>query len=214
MSYLIVTAEERREKLTERLSTQYATNRISLEEYERLIKYSQNLETDKELTILEKIIEGYEPQQNSQSSPSRDESSSHNSRTESERQTGYRSDNSYNNSAPQNHFSILSSRNTSGQLTAGNFVNILSSHKIIINEEDLINAETVLNFLVLLGNVEILVPENVNVISKVMPLLSEVRIDGNVKSRGGIKDLVITGNTLLGELRIRINKKSKFFFGH
>jgi len=194
MGHLVITAEERKEKLTDRLSTQYSTNNISLEEYERLIKYSQNLETDKELTILEKIIEGYErPSVNNY---------------DNENPSHFHSYGGYSDNASQNHFTLLSSRNTSGPLTVGNFVNILSSHKVVIFEEDLINSETILNFMVLLGNVEIHVPENVNVISRVIPLLSDVSIGNNVRNRGGRKDLVLTGNVVLGEIKVKINKKS------
>jgi len=188
-------AEERKEKLTDRLSTQYSMNHISLEEYERLIKYSQNLETDKELTILEKIIEGYDrPAVNNYN----------NERQES--QSGFKSADNYADNIPQNHFTLLSSRNTSGPLTVGNFVNVLSSHKIVINEEDLINSETILNFMVVLGDVVIYVPENVNVISRVIPLIAEMKIDKNIRNRGGKKDLVITGNVILGEIKIKVNK--------
>jgi hypothetical protein len=49
--------EGRRNILIEQLSEQYSQNLISLEEYERLIEYSNKIETDKELILLEKIIE-------------------------------------------------------------------------------------------------------------------------------------------------------------
>jgi len=192
MDRSVITAEDRKEKLADKLSTQYSLNNISLDEYERLIKYSQNLETDKELAILEKIIDGYDrPAVNNYSNES---------------QPNFKSSYFSGDISPQNHFTLLSSRSTSGPLTMGNYVSILSNHKIIINEEDLINNETTLNFLVVLGEVVIYVPENVNVISRVIPLLSEVSINNKVKNRGGRKDLVITGNVLLGEIKVKINK--------
>jgi len=193
MGSLIVTAEERKDKLTEKLSTQYSLNKISMDEYERLVKYSQNIETDKELAILEKIIDGYE------SPPA---GNYDNEKYEPRRSSGTHAEN-----FPQNHFSVLSSRNTSGPLTTGNFVNILSNHKVVINEEDLINEETFLNFMSVLGEIVIYVPENVNVISKVIPILADVSIDKNLKCRDGKKDLVITGSVILGEIKIKINKK-------
>jgi len=199
MGQLTVTAEERKEKLTEKLSTQYSLNKISIDEYERLIKYSQNIETDKELTILEKLIEGYDTPQENNSSYSAGQ----------DRRQDYYGGNSYINNSPQNHISILSSRNTTGQLTSGNFINILSSHKVTIFEEDLINTETVLNFIVILGDVEIHVPDSVNVINKTIPVLADIKIDDNVRNRGGRKDLIINGNILLGDIKIKINKKSK-----
>ena len=191
MGKLAVRAEERKEKLTDRLSTQYSMNNISMDEYERLIKYSQNIETEKELTILENIIDEYDRPSVNNYNDEKSESP-HNFRN-------------FDNS-PQNHFTVLSSRNTSGPLTVGNFVNVLSSHKIVINYEDLINKETVLNFMVLLGEVVIHVPENVNVTSRIIPVLSEVSINNKLKGRGGKKDLVITGNVLLGEIKVKVNK--------
>jgi len=199
MGQLAVTTEERKEKLTEKLSTQYSLNRISIDEYERLIKYSQNIETDKELTILEKLIEGYETPHETNSSYNAGQ----------DRRQDFYGGNSNINESPQNHISILSSRNTTGQLTTGNFVNILSSHKVTIFEEDLINAETNLNFIVILGDVEIHVPESVNVINRAIPVLADIKIDDNVRNRGGRKDLIINGNVLLGDIKIKINKKSR-----
>ena len=57
MGQLTAVVEERKDKLVEKLSTQYSLSQISMEEYERLVKYSQEIETEKELTIFEKIIE-------------------------------------------------------------------------------------------------------------------------------------------------------------
>jgi hypothetical protein len=57
MERLTERKEARKNKLIEHLSEQYSQNRISLEEYERLIEYCTKIETDKELILLEKIIE-------------------------------------------------------------------------------------------------------------------------------------------------------------
>jgi hypothetical protein len=56
MNDITKTIEDRKEKITEELSRQYSLNKISMEEYERLIEYSHKIETEKELMILEKIV--------------------------------------------------------------------------------------------------------------------------------------------------------------
>jgi hypothetical protein len=57
MEHLTEIKEAKKNKLIEHLSEQYSQNKISLEEYERLIEYCNKIETDKELILLEKIIE-------------------------------------------------------------------------------------------------------------------------------------------------------------
>jgi predicted membrane protein len=183
--------EDRKEKITDRLSTVYSLNRISIEEYERLIKYSQDIETEKELQILENLINGY----NTEKKPE-------NIFDIKPRENVTAVDNQ-----PREQFTLLSSRKTTGPITSGNFSNILSAQKIIITEDDLINTNTTLNFSVILGEVIIHVPENVNVISKVMPILGEVSIANNVCESGGSKTLFITGNVILSEIKVKVKKK-------
>jgi len=191
MEHSVVTVEDRKNILTEKLSTQYSLNRLSLEEYERLIHYSQGIETEKELQIFEKIVKEYNREE--QYTANGNNTKSYNRETV--------------DNLPKNQFSILSSRKTTGALTSGNFMNILSDHKIIINEEDLINDETVLNFMVLLGSVVINVPEGVNVINEAVPIIGDVSVDDRINERGGIKRIKITGNVVLGDLKVKVKKK-------
>jgi len=147
--------EDKKNKLVERLSSEYSQNNISLEEYERLIEYCHKIETDKELNILEKIIEENNaiPKNNGQI-------------------------NSCNNNA-RDYCTILSSRKITGLLMSGNIVNILGETKIYLNEEDLVEYETALNILVILGEIKIYVPENVDVICNAFPILGDMSIREN-----------------------------------
>ncbi|MDR1247798.1 MAG: hypothetical protein LBK63_00705 [Treponema sp.] len=53
--------EDKKEKITEALSKQYALNKIFLEEYERLIEYAHKIETEKiHLRLLEKENRKYD----------------------------------------------------------------------------------------------------------------------------------------------------------
>ena len=192
MSQLVLNAEERKNKLVDRLSTQFSHNNISIEEYERLVKYSQNIETEKELLILEKLIEGHETTE-----IKKDE------KIFADSQPGIR--NSYQiDSSPQNYFNLLSSRKTTGTLAGGNIMNVLGEYKIIITEDDLINANTTINIMSLLGSVVLHVPENINVDIRVVPVLGDVSAPDNIRNRNSRKSLVITGNVVLGDLKVKI----------
>ena len=183
----VAVVEERKDKLVEKLSTQYSLNQISMEEYERLIKYSQGIETEKELTIFEKIIEEH----------SLPEIKNDNLRDDNKKMS---------NKVPQEHFTLLSSKKTTGPLTRGNFTAILGEHKAVINGDDLINDRTVINVRVILGDIVIHVPENVCVINKVFPILADVSIANDLKNKGSQKKLIIKGNAILGEIKVKIRK--------
>jgi len=192
MGSLVVTTEERKEKLADKLSTQYSLNRISLEEYERLVRYSQNVETDKELTILEKIIEGHETAE-----------------VKNEEKIFFSSGTRNNNrvdTEPLNHFTVLSNRKTTGPFTGGNIMNVLGEHKIIITEDDLINDDTTLNVLILLGSLIVHVPENIDVDIRVLPILADISAPDKTRNKNARKSLTISGNVVLGNINIKIKK--------
>jgi predicted membrane protein len=192
MSQLALNTEERKNKLVDRLSTQYSHNNISMEEYERIIKYSQNIETEKELLILEKLIEGHETTEVKKEEKIFPDS-----------QPGSRS-NYQIDSSPQNHFNLLSSRKTTGPLTGGNIMNVLGEHKIIITEDDLINDNTTINVMSLLGSVVFQVSENINVDIRVIPVLGDISAPDKIRNKYSRKSLVITGNVVLGDLKVKI----------
>jgi len=181
------TVEERKEKLTEKLSTQYSLNVISLEEYERLIKYSQDIETEKELKIFEKIIKEHDLPETKINSLNDDNKKMY-------------------AKMRQNNLTVLSSRKTTGPIAGGNFTTILGEHKIIINEEDLVKDKTVLNVMVLLGDMVIYVPEDVNVINKTFPVLADIKIADNLHNKSSQKKLVIRGNVILGDIKIKVKR--------
>jgi len=189
--------EERKEKITDKLSTQYSLSRISIEEYERLIKYSREIETEKELTILEQIVDGYQTEE----------------KTNNDSKTSYYEEKKTYADAQKEHMAFLTSKKNSGVIKSGNYVNILSDHKIIINTEDLINDETVLNFSAILGNVTMNVPENVDVVNNALTILSDVSIADNVSMGGNRKKIIIMGNFILSGLKIKIKKKFNLFGG-
>ncbi|MCL2209666.1 MAG: cell wall-active antibiotics response protein [Treponema sp.] len=181
---LVQVINERKNKLAEKLSSQYSLNYISLEEYERLVEYSQKIETSKELNILEKIVAANGPAE------------THYAQTSQKR--SIKAEN-----AEKDFFTLLSSRKTTGPISSGTVVNILGDHRIYLDEEDLVDEETSIDISVLLGSVTIHVQESVIVDCKALPILGEVSVKKGISNNGYGKKLKIRGSVILGELTIK-----------
>jgi len=176
---LEILLEEKKNRITEKLSSQYSLSRISLDEYERLIEYSQKIETEKELRILEKIVdENNAPEMKYQKTTIPDY-------------------------VEKDHYTVLSSKKTTGPVTSGTITNILGDHKFYIDEDDLIEDETVFEMSVLLGSVIFYVPDNVSIINKAIPILSDIKINNNLKNKGYGKRIVIRGSVILGDIKFK-----------
>jgi hypothetical protein len=187
MTDITKTMEDRKEKITEELSRQYSLNKISLEEYERLIEYAHKIETQKELMILEKIA---------------NESSA----TSAYKNTG---EEKLNNGRIKNDYTILSSRKTSGSMLNeinGKIVTILGDTHIIVNDEDLIKDETFIDVLAVLGEIVIHTSKNIAVINKAVPVLGGIFATGENKHNNQDKKLTITGKIILGNITIKQDK--------
>jgi hypothetical protein len=184
---LINKFDEEKSKLTEKLSQQYSHNKISLEEYERLIEYIHKTETGKELAIVEKIIE---------------ENDSINSIEINEKKIDK------NDKRIKNHYTILSSQKTSGSIIneTDKFISILGDNHIAINDNDLRENETIVHINSILGETVIHVSENIIVINKATPILGGVWIDEKIDNRelDGKKKLIIYGNAILGNITVKI----------
>jgi predicted membrane protein len=176
--------EDKKDKITEELSRQYSLNKISLEEYERLIEYTHKIETEKELIIIGKII-------------------NENNLTTVYKNTGKEKP---DNAHIRNDYTILSSRKTSGSMLNeinGKIITILGDTHIIIDNDDLAEDETFIDIIVVLGDIVIHVPKNITVINKAVSVLGDV--SGNKGNRDGNqgKKLIITGKVILGNMTIK-----------
>ena len=60
--------------------------------------------------------------------------------------------------------------------------------------------------MVLLGDMVINVPENVNVIVKAIPVLADIKVSDSLKNKSNQKKLIIKGNILLGEIKVKTLK--------
>jgi hypothetical protein len=180
--------DEEKNKLTGKLSQQYSHNKISLEEYERLIEYIHKIETGKEMIIIGKIIE---------------ENNAINITENNVKKI------SKNGKRTGNNYTILSSQKTSGAIIneTENFISILGDNHIIINENDLKDNETTINIYTILGETVIHIAENISVINKTTPILGGIWVDERINNgRGDGKIIIINGNAILGNITIKVNK--------
>ena len=178
MNNSLIELDERKNKITEKLASQYAVNLISIEEYERLVEYSQKIETESELRILEKIVNERNVTETSRE----------------KKPLPQEIDKEYTN--------ILSSRSISGPMVSGTITNILGDTKITLTEDDLIKDETTLHVSSILGSINIRLSGNINVICNAIPILGEVSNKYKKGNEYG-KNLIIKGTVLLGDIKIR-----------
>ena len=57
MEFVVFNINEEKDRLAQKLSGLYAQNIINVEEYERMLEYINKIETGKEVSIIEKIIQ-------------------------------------------------------------------------------------------------------------------------------------------------------------
>jgi hypothetical protein len=181
MEQLIAFIDGKKKRLTEKLSSQYSLNRISPNEYEKLMDYINKIETDSEIKIFEKILYVYE-----------------NELVELE------------NKPVKNYYNILSHRKIPGSIINeinGKIITILGENHIIINEGDLIKEENVINVKVILGETVIHIPENVIIINEAISKIGgEIIIKDKYIKKRKDKFLIIRGEAILGYLTIKIKE--------
>ena len=184
MSLPSETLNLRKDELIERLSSQYALNILTVEEYERLIEYAHKIETPREFSILEMIIE----------------------RSEAPGLAGQEEDLDRLESQTQSEYTILSTRKSDGSILKSanrQIVCIMGNHHITIEESDLVKARTELNLRVVMGEITIRVPANVAVSSKITPIMGEVKVRANPSAATGVKKLVLTGTVIMGNVTVK-----------
>ncbi|MDR0410756.1 MAG: cell wall-active antibiotics response protein [Treponema sp.] len=198
----------RKNKAVDRLSVQFSKNAMSLEEYERLIDYIQKAESERELTIIEKIV------------------------GESAAYSGMENDKSYGRKTPQRHehspsysplngilgsewsdITFMSSREISGASLVGkrrSFLSFLGNTSIIIEEGQLPQGKTVVNAVSFLGNIVITVPSSVKVTMEANAILGNTTIDRGTgiteALHANVPELVVTGGAFMGNLAVEIRK--------
>ncbi|MDR3145302.1 MAG: cell wall-active antibiotics response protein [Treponema sp.] len=188
--------EARRNRAVEALSVQFSQDVLPLAEYERLLEYINKAESDRELSIIERII---------------DENLRYGGAGPEARREGAAAEGGYQGPV---HFSfaLLARRETLGKrLRSGqsSFISILGSNAIDIREGDLPPGRTEVDAVSILGETRITVPPGVAVTMKAFPIAGETRIGKGVetlRSPGGA-ELVVTGIALCGNISVRLRKE-------
>jgi hypothetical protein len=148
--------EYEKNRLTEKLSDNYSRNVITLDEYERLLDYINKIETTKEISIANNMLQVYKPAE------------THEPETSSgifglfKRQT-------------ERYETIFSTRTINAELgngRGGNFSVVFGTNKIIV--DNLPSGKTVINIECVFGSIEILIRQNARIVNKITPIFSSV----------------------------------------
>jgi hypothetical protein len=185
--------EERKARAIESLSVQFSRNVLPMDEYERLVEYIHRAESERELAIIEKIVD-----ETALYAGVRQEGAP--------REAG---DSSPDMIKPA--LTLLSTRIIPGEILRrdnGAMITILGESIIDIQEGDLPPGRTVVNQITLLGTTEIRVPPNLAVSVSALPILGNITVARGVETRRypGEPELIITGPVLLGEIHVRLRK--------
>jgi hypothetical protein len=175
----MVSLFEEKEKLINKLSEQYSKNIINIEEYERIIEYVNKIETNSEVSIIEKII---------------DENNSRNSGG-----LIIPHGNNY-----EKHLAVFSWKSSSVKPYNGNggkYLSLFGTNRIII--DNLPKGKTVIDVNSIFGLTEIVISKGVKIINKVAPIFSGIFMpDETIEGDGELPELYITGKAVFGNITI------------
>jgi hypothetical protein len=177
--------DDEKEKLTRELSEQYAQNVITMEEYERLLEYINKIETKKEVSIVERII-----QENSVSTS--EPTTTKNSEIVIPKNT-------------KRHLSLFSWR-TSNVISingyGGKYTSIFGANRIIV--DNLPKGRTVLNVKSVFGLTEIIVSKNVKITNKLAPIFAGVFAPNEINREDEeLPELYLVGQAVFGNITIQ-----------
>jgi hypothetical protein len=172
--------DKEKERVTELLSEGYSQNRLTMEEYERLLDYINRIETPKEAALAEKIIResAAPPEFPVEALP-----------------------------APgKNHLSMFSWRSSSIKPSGGSggaFTSVFGTNQILA--DSLPPGRTAIRVHSVFGLTEIIVPQDVRVVLDLgAPVFSGVFVSPQVnRDCDGQRELHITGGALFGNITIK-----------
>ncbi|MDR2486319.1 MAG: cell wall-active antibiotics response protein [Treponema sp.] len=183
--------EARKNQAIEALSVQFSRNAMPVEEYERLVDYINRLESEREMAVVEKIVEETALYAGDIPGKAAAPAVSHPDGDISKRRK----------------LTLLASRETSGEVLCRErkFLSLLGNHTITIQSGDLPPGQTRVNIVSFLGLTTIIVPPEVKVIIEATPILGGVFVWPGVASqkKPGSPELVITGGAYLGNITVR-----------
>jgi hypothetical protein len=206
---------ERKNKAVNRLAVQFSKNAMSLEEYERLIDYIQKAESERELTIIEKIVgesalcSGVE----NETIPPKHDNSYDNETSRHREYSTARDKVPGIFGAEWSDITFMSSREISGASLVGrhrSFLSFLGNTSVTIEEGQLPPGRTIVNVVSFLGNTVITAPPSVKVTMEATAVLGNAVINRGTEImenfHRGAPELVVTGGAFLGNLVVEIRK--------
>ncbi len=208
--------EKRRHLLIDRLTERYAKDELPLTEYERLVQDAHNAVELQDLAVVEAIVGGTGYKANSQSAAFKHENMQPHE-PQSPKAPLYAplyvpqppDSPFYSPDKVQSSVSILADRRHTGKWLKKPTVAaiaILGSQIFDFRGIDLPAGPTTLEALAILGSLEIIVPSNLAVRMEVLPVAGDATVDKGVETveRPDEPVLVVTGNAILGSVRVRI----------
>jgi hypothetical protein len=177
MEVYMINIDEEKDKLTQKLSEQYSQNILNMEEYERILEYINKVETGKEISIIEKIIQENNVNNNEITIPK----------------------------AKEKHLSIFSWRTSNVESINGNggkYLSLFGANQIIVDK--LPKGRTVINVSSIFGLTEIIVPNNIKITNKAAPIFSGIFSPYEInKEDEELPELYIMGKAIFGNITIK-----------
>jgi hypothetical protein len=177
--------DEEKERLTRRLSEQYAQNTITMEEYERILEYINKLETKKEIGVIEKIIQENDAEKNEPAVA---------------QNAGITIP-----EANEKHLSMFSWRTSNVKPLngdGGEYTSVFGANQIIV--DNLPRGRTVLRVNSIFGLTEIIVSRNIKILNKTTPVFAGIFAPHEANREGeDLPELYITGKAIFGNITIK-----------
>ncbi|MDR2518599.1 MAG: cell wall-active antibiotics response protein [Spirochaetaceae bacterium] len=176
-----LTLEARKERAVKTLSEAFSRSALGLDEYERLTAYISRLESDREMAVVEKVVED----------------------------TVLYADGPEVSRAAGAGLTLLSARTVSADAPALKkrrlFLNVLGNTTIIIRPGDLPKGRTVLRVAAVLGITTIIVPPEVRITIEAASFLGGIFLcpGAGEAARPDSPELVVTGGAYGGNISIR-----------
>ncbi|MDR2448292.1 MAG: hypothetical protein LBD58_13550 [Treponema sp.] len=188
--------DEEKDKLTKKLSEQYSQNIINMDEYERLLDYINKIETGKEISVIEKIINENNVEYGVLT------------KTESNAITASKEGGKY-----VTMFSWRTSNVKSVNGNGGEYICFFGTNRIIA--DNLPKGRTIINVSSVFGLTEIIVSKNIKIINKTTPIFSGIFAHGEMnKEDEDLPELYIAGQSVFGNITIRmieeVEKENEF----
>jgi len=202
VSDLIPALENEKTRLTEKSSELYSASVINLEEYERLVDYINRIETKKEISVINSMIQSYSANSVGVSSAA-SSASAWSSPADSSPAPAYQEAISRQYGIDE-RTAVFSWRTTNLRPVngwGGRFVSVFGTNRIIA--DNLPPGRTSLQIQSVFGLTEIIVSDKVKIVNDTQPVFSGVFGPDELNSEDpDAPELVITGQVVFGNLTI------------